>query len=403
MIGISEKAAQEWGQIFSRLLHYDKKDVKQYKKQALLAREADIQGDGVLYFLRDDKVQGGRPFDIVVTGGRAIDWEKTEGNYTLGIQHDEYGRRTGFWSATSQKAVPFQDGGNQVAIQFLRAELAGQLRGYSCFGSEIATAKNWDRIWDAILERMVLEATQVGWFNASKTDVNAQVEQMVKALASNNGTTAKELKLSADPTKVGGMYTLEDSEGLQFTDLKAPGNNFATSNEWTVKKFAMARGVGPNVLLGEYPGSYSAHRGEFNDFIRLFRNERHGYTDNVEDIVNREYLMEYVRAGELEVVPEFWTDRRVQQAYLAGVYFGPVPGAINPQQEANAHKTEVEEGFRLRSRVANMYDNGDFENMMAIREEEERRFRESTPEQQVNALVDDMVQKEEENNATSNS
>jgi hypothetical protein len=246
------EAGKEWGRKFTQLLHYEKKAVKYYKKQKMLAREAKITGDALLFFIRE--ANDPKPFDIAIANGSAIDWEKSDDEgYTLGIKADQYNRREGFWSTVSQKYVPFRDeSGNQNAIQFLHSDRAGQLRGFGVYSSEIARAKNHDRLWDAMLERMVQEATQLGYFNASNTDVADQAKLLAR-MSTGSGSRAggssseelamKEIDRGITAQTSGGMYVLENSESMEFTDLKSPGNNFGIANEWTINMFSMATSI----------------------------------------------------------------------------------------------------------------------------------------------------------------
>lgn len=391
-LGLSEEEAKEWGKQFSTLLHYEKKAVKWYKKQKQLAREAKITGDAVMYFLREGSKLG-IPFDIVVTQGSAIDWEKNDTGYTLGIKHDIYGRRAGFFSATSKKDVPFTDeNGNQVAIQFLFPDRAGQLRGFGVYMSEIARSKNLDRIWDAILERMIQEATQVGYFNASTTDVNAQVKAMAKQAAGKTSNSAdslemKELSKRGTPTKVGGMYVLENEESMNFQPMVTPSNNFATANEWMVNFFSMATNIPPEVIIGKYSTSYTAHKGAFNDFLKVVDEDRQDFIDGVESIVNFEYLKHFVRTKQIKVRKDFWTDYKVQMAYLEGIFLGPVPGHINPLQEVTADEKAVRAGFNLQSNVAAKYGI-DFWNSIETWAEEQTAWFEKSPEKRAEQLFE---------------
>lgn len=388
-LGISAKKAKAWGRQFTKLLHYEKKAVKWYKKQKQLAREAKITGDSLLYFVREGK---GRPFDLITVNGDQIDWECSDGRFTLGIQHDQYGRRLGFKSKTTGKTVPFTDkDGNQNAIQFLFTDRAGQLRGFSVFSSEIARSKNLDRLWDAMLERMVQEAMQLGYFNASNTDVNQQAKQMAKDATGTYGDSEmslREISPRGIPQKVGGMYVLENEESMTINDLKTPSNNFGLANEWIVNYFAMATNIPPEVIMSKYATSYTAHKGAFNDFLKIIEEDRQMFIDNVESVINLEYLKHFVRTGQIQVKDEFWTDEKVQMAYLEGVYLGPVPGHINPLQEVNADAKAVAEGFTLRSNIAAKHGL-DFWNSVDEWEEEQDRWYNASPDKKAEALFNE--------------
>ena len=387
---MEEEDAKAWGRKFTELLHFEKTLVNYYEKQSIIVREAKITGDAVVFLYRDKKMK--RPFDIIVSPGDGIDWEKNEtGKYKLGIRMDKFSRRKGFWSSTANRYVSFQDKNqNQNAIQFLFKERAGQARGNGVFYSAIGLSKNLDRVYDATIERMVQEAIQMGYFEATNTDVVGQARGLAKASVSRSDTSGKdgsltEINPDSQALKPGGMYVLQNGEKMNFNDMKAPGNNFGMANEWILKHFAMATGIPPEVILSEYSTSYTAHKGALNDFIKAFMKDRKTFISIVDSKINLEYLKHFARTGQIEVHPGFWDDERIQLAYLEGVHLGPIPGQINPLQEVNADIKASENGFTLKSSIATKYGN-DFWNMIGPWEEEQKRWFEASPEKQAELL-----------------
>ena len=390
MIGITKEAALDFSKQFTRLLHYEKTAINWYEKQPLAMRESKIIGDSLVYFLREENT--GKPFDLIVGGGHNIDWEKSTSKITLGVEHDSFNRRVGIWRKGIDKMLPFVDNnGYQQIVQLLFKQRAGQMRGYGAYYSNIAQAKNIDRVWDAIIERMVQESMILGSSQASETDVKGQLDALAQAAKSG-------VPSSGDPQlqKVGGtdlgpgaFLHMKNGEGLSFTDLKTPSNNFGMANEWFVRMFAMATGVPPEVLKSEYSTSFTAHKGALNDFWKLVMQERSTFTRTVEDKINLEYLKHFARTGELKVVPGFWTNYRIQQAYLAGTYLGPVPGHINPLQEVKADEIVDKMGYRLKSDIAAKYGT-DWDTHVDQWGEEQTKHYELSPENRAMALQEDL-------------
>lgn len=174
-LGLSKEKAKNWSRKFSDLLHREKIALGYYEKQTLLYQEAKITGDSFLYFLREDSEDSedneDNELDLIPTGGHDIDWEKSIPNQViLGIKVDSFGRRQGVYRINGSY-VPFRDSdGNQNLVQLLFRERAGQIRGYGCFYSEIARAKNIDRVWDATIARMAQEAINIGSFTVDSSD-----------------------------------------------------------------------------------------------------------------------------------------------------------------------------------------------------------------------------------------
>ena len=340
-IGLKPETAKEWSRTFSELLHYEKIAASYYKKQRLLVADAKITGDSVLYFLRDEEDL--KPFDLIPAGGHEIDWESSNKNTILGIKVDDYNRRQGIVRSKTGKELPFKDtDGNQNVIQLLYQERAGQLRGYGCYYSEIARAKGFDRFMDAIINRAVIEATQIGYVADSDRRVSEQARRMVKNAS---GAPSSFSKVGGgDPVLDGMFYELSSSGSMEFLESKTPSNNFDVFNEWELNRFAMATGYPPEFILGKYPTSFTAHKGALNDAVKAYMQDRRIFIDIVDNIVNLEYLKHFARTGQIDVTPAFWTDHKIQIAYLQGTHLGPVPGHINPLQEVNADIKAIDAG-----------------------------------------------------------
>ncbi len=388
-LGISETEAKDWSREFTELLHYEKLESNYYEKQKLILREAKITGDSILYFLREGI--DGIPFDLVPAGGYAIDESKSDQGYTLGIKMDEYSRRTGFRQRQSGKHIDFRDeNGYQNAIQFMFKERAGQARGYGSFYSEIARAKNLDRVWDATIERMFQESIQLGYFNTSFSDPKKQAAEMARQSAGRSKASDSVRPLTGSTEmRTGGMYMFENSESMQFTDLKTPSNNFGLANEWAVKMFGMATGWSPGFIMTEYSTSYTSHKGAFNDDLKHIMQDRATFIRLVDTVVNLEYLKHFILSGQLRVSEAFWSDYRIRRAYLEGTVLGPVPGHINPMQEINADIKANEAGALTKSQMSAKYGN-DFWKMLSEWQSQQEAWSEASPAKRAEAFAADV-------------
>lgn len=392
-LGISAKKAEAWSRQFTTLLHLEKLEAGYYEKQPMLAREASITGDALLYFLREDGDE--KPFDLIVEGGHRINWKMSGKNLTLGIEHDDFMRRKAVWRTGTTSALPYVDeNGNQNVIQFLLRDRPGQMRGFGCVYSEIARAKGLDRVWDAMIERMVQEAIQLGYFATSYSDPATAAAAMAKQARGETPKSGELKDLSGRTNMKGGMYIFENSESMNFNDLKAPGNNFGLANEWAVKMFSMSRGYPPEFLLSEYSTSFTAHKGAMNDAVKKFMLERADFVRMVDYKVNLEYLKHLIRTDQIQVKPSFWTDYKVRRAYLTGTILGPVPGHINPYVEAKAEQITVSEAFTTRDAVAAKYGN-DWWPMVDEWEAQQARWTKGSPEAKAAALAADLEAKRE--------
>jgi hypothetical protein len=387
ILGISPDAAKEWGKQFQLLIHYYFKKLSWYKKQGIVFRGALVAGDSLVFFVRENG-----SFDLVASGGNNIDWEYTDDeNWTLGIKHDKWKRRSA--ARINDKTINFknQKTKDQQIIQFYIQNLPAQLRGFSLAYKIIALAKNHDRHMDATVQRAVLESIMMAYSNTDETDFGKQIKQQVEAASKKKEGFFRNAfsRLTGSRDLQGGnVYQLKTGESVNFTDLKTPSRNFGDFNDIMIKFIAMATDTTPGVILSNYPTSYSSHRGEFNDFWKMVLVKRNLFNETVNKVVIREIAKELILAGKIKA-PGFFTDEIIQEAWLAGSFLGPVPGQINPKQEVDAYKIAVENSFMLRSDVAALYGN-EWDNEIEQWGEEEKKFNELSPAEKETAIQEGM-------------
>jgi capsid protein len=247
--------------------------------------------------------------------------------------------------------------GDQNLIQFLVKELGRQLRGYPLAYSIINLARNDDTHTDAITHRAVMESIMMGVMKGTSTDLNQQARNLarknksVKAQTQGPSTffrrVANAIKLGA-----GNILTIQASEDFEFTDLKTPSNIFGDYKDWMVRYVAQATGTPPEVIKAEYSTSYTAHKGALNDFTKAYMKRRKTFERSVMDIVIREIAKDAIGQGLISAPGFFDGGPVIQDAYLAGMYLGPVPGHINPLVEVKADSERVKNAFTLRSDIA---------------------------------------------------
>lgn len=374
-LGWTPERAKDWGKDFQRIIHSYQTRYNIYEKQSVLFRSALYGGDSLLFFERDNK---GLLTDLIETQNNQINWEYNIGKYTLGIKHDDWLRRKGIKKADGTE-VSFQNSvGDQNVIQFYIKELARQLRGYPLAYSIINLARNDDTHTDAITQRAVMESIIMGVFKGSGTDFNKQAQNLAKKnkVAKTGNTDASltlwekaRLKLGA-----GNIVTTKTDEELEFTDLKTPSNTFGDYKKWMLNYTAMATGTPPEVILSKYESSFTAHKGALNDFVKSFMKKRKTFERTVMNIIIREIAKDAITQGFIQAPGFFEGGWMIQQAYLQGMYLGPVPGHINPFVEVKADKLAVDEGFKLRSDVAAGNGN-EWDNFFSEWEEEQRQFK----------------------------
>ncbi|MEM9423620.1 MAG: phage portal protein [Spirochaetota bacterium] len=386
ILDIGKDEAREWARHFTELLHLEKLASGYYARQQELAREAKITGDSLLFVLYRENGE----IDFVSSGGYHINWRAAHLGLELDNErrpiaaHLDTGPSVGGGPNAGSDPVRFLSAsGDLQLLHFKFAARPQQLRGLSCFYSEIARAKNLDRWWDATLERVVIESILIGTLGGDSQINEVRAGELARRVTGKDvkGSNFR-LNRESHNFKPGSVYGAE--KDLQFSKPETPSNTFGLANEWTWKSFGAAVGYPPEFLLGQYSTSFTAHKGALNDAWTKILQERQHFALSVERQVNAVLLKKFVREGQLKAFGDL-NDRRVLEAHLQGAYLGPVPGHINPAQEVKALETAVKNGFMLRSDGAAKYGNN-FWDMIDEWEEEEKRHRALSPKQQAKVL-----------------
>ena len=400
ILGMTKLKAKAWGMQLQKLIHYAFLVLNYYEKQGTIFRTSLIQGDSLLMFDRVEPPEG-LPFDLIETGGDQIDCDKdletaNGRQIRLGIETDKFLRRKGIWQRNAKAMIPFTDpeSGLQNVIQFFERKIARQLRGYPLAYRIIAAAKNNDRLWDAMLNRMALEASIFGFEESDTNDINIQATKLAEDMKrSQNPEVAGTNPASSLTTEgniknlgTGNIFSLAKGGKFNPLEMKSPSSNFTAGQEAYYVLIGMATNTPPEVVKSLYGGSYTAHMGALNDFEKVYMKERMLYANTANYPIIRDLTKFFIANGLLEIPHEkFFTNTIIQRAALAGKWLGPVPGVINPTDQANANETKVKNAFMLRSDAAAM-DSNEWDNFIEEWAEEESQWQESSPEYKAQKL-----------------
>lgn len=355
-LGMTKESAVAWGKQFQKLVNWYFRRFNFYEKQSTLFRTAQYIGDSLLFFLRE----GGHLSDLIEVSGDQIDSSYEVGDYTLGIKHDEWLRRQGIRKIDGKEVSFVDENGDQNVIQFYIKEIARQLRGYPLAYSIINLARNDDTHTDAVTHRAVMESIMMGTFKSNGTDLDKQAK--VLAAKNRERSTGKQtsserqslITRMANAIKLGAgsIFTMKTDEDFTFHDLKTPSNNYGIFKEKNLDYIGMATGTPPEVITSKYSTSFTAHKGALNDFVKSFTKKRRTFERTVMDTVIREVAKDAIEQGFISAPGFFEGGPFVQDAYLQGMYLGPVPGHINPFVEVKAQELSVKNAFQLRSDIA---------------------------------------------------
>jgi hypothetical protein len=365
-LGVTRDWAREWGRRFQKLVHFEFARLNFYTKQQALFRSALIGGDSLLYFVREKK-----GFDLIdYPGNRAIDSSLNEEGITLGVIHDTFYRRHGFVDYTG-KRVLFRDekNGRRNAVIFFIKRIARQLRGYPLSYSIISMAKNDDRHNDATVKAAIMEAI-IPVFTESNNP--SATSAMINSLATSIkrkgliGQAIEKLGVAGRGEVLpGNILNFPTGGKITSIDKKTPSATYAAYKEWVINYIGMATGTPPEVIMGKYSTSYTAHKGALNDFIKSYMSKRNAFVEAVCYPALEEITLNLVLNGAIEAPGFINGADHIRRAYINGIWLGPVPGHINPLQEINAKIAAVDAGFSLRGDEAFSITGSDFDAMMS--------------------------------------
>ena len=215
-------------------------------------------------------------------------------------------------------------------------------------------SRNDDTHTDAITHRAVMEAVLIGALKSSGTDFQGQIKALAEANRKRKGKWSNPLSKIGNAANLGSgnFFTIKTDEGIEWGDMKTPSNTYDKFKKWMINYVGMATDTPPEVIMSLYSTSFTAHKGALNDFTKAYMKKRKTFERTVMNIVVREIMKDAIMSGFIKA-PGFLTgDWMIQQAYLQGMYLGPIPGHINPLVEVKAKREQVKAGFEKPSTFA---------------------------------------------------
>jgi lambda family phage portal protein len=161
---------------------------------------------------------------------------------------------------------------------------------------------------------------------------------VVDADADQDGTPAMP---PPPPIGSGNAVSLYTDETLEGIESKHPSPNFAPFNDALNGEWAASTGLPIELVLRKFTSNFSASKGAINEGWKTIRMVRSTDLDDFCRPTWRTFVTDLVAAGEIDM-PGFFTDNLRREAFLAHEWTGPVPGHLNPAQEATAAKTRLD-------------------------------------------------------------
>lgn len=143
------------------------------------------------------------------------------------------------------------------------------------------------------------------------------------------------------PLGSGNAASIFDDESIEPIESKHPSPNFPPFNDALTVEWAASTGMPVELILRKFTSSFSASKGAVNEGWKTVRMVRATDIDDFCRPTWRTFVSDLVAAGAVDM-PGFFSDPLRREAFLAHEWTGPVPGHLNPAQEATAAKTRLE-------------------------------------------------------------
>ena len=350
-LGMEEEEARNFSQELTYKIDELKEDLGYYSLSREVARECMITGDAFIHILRD-----GSGFIRALTA--------TPGVITVDNTYHDVDRRVanGVWVDRNYSPYAYlsKDTGRRVAFQgrdgvrhifVRRLERPQQVRGTGIFYFAISRIKNFDRIWEATMEKMIMESVIVGYSDSDGEVQESFLEREKKKQRKSGGVSNSRPTGTSVGLEPGLFMDLQNRTNMKFLPPGTPSGNFGTANEWVFNLIGAGCGYPAEFLLGKYSTSYTAHKGALNDVERHAMVDRAMFIEQMEKPINQLLLQELIARGEISLPRGGVPLRR----WLRGHWTHPRIGHINPFPEARAKEISVAQGWQKPSDVAQDY------------------------------------------------
>lgn len=189
--------------------------------------------------------------------------------------------------------------------------------------------------------------------------------------------TSEEEKVSYDPHEYemgpGETIVMNPNEDVEFGEPKRPASGFESFVHAVCIQIGAALEIPVDLLLKEFKASYSASRGALLEAWKSFKMYRDWFVSDFCEPVYKIWLSEAVARGRIGA-PGFFSDIRIQMAWLGSEWIGPSQGQLDPVKEITAEIMAVAQGFSTNEDSTIKLNGGDWNaNMNKIGRELERK------------------------------
>lgn len=254
-----------------------------------------------------------------------------------------------FAGAKAWARVPiYGEDGTRMVLHNIGDRRSGQARGMTVFSAVIETVKALSDFADNELTAALNDSVFTILFKSPRgakllPDMAAIDPATGLAIdAETVGTTVEEPpKLPLGSANVVNIF---DDESVEKIERTHPAKGFEPYDTAMTKKYAAGVGLPHELIMRHFTASFSASKGAIIEGWRVIRQERGIEIENFEAEIWNRFLADLAASGRVKM-PGFFEDHLARAAYCRHQWSGPVPGHLNPLQEANAAKVRMETGM----------------------------------------------------------
>jgi lambda family phage portal protein len=241
----------------------------------------------------------------------------------------------------------------RLVLHVVRGRRTSQARGVTLFAAGLEPLKALNDFADNELTAALNDSIFTGVFYSRKGTTllpdMAPIDPLTgQPITPDTMATTAATQVQAPP-KIpllsGGVINLDmDSEKLDKVESQRPSKQFAPFHEAWTKIYASAVGLPFELVVRHFTASFSASKGAINEGWRQIRLVRGDLVDTFASPAYEAFVDELAATGIVDM-PGYFEDHLVRAAYLGHVWSGPVPGHLNPAQEALAAVTRMAAGI----------------------------------------------------------
>lgn len=335
--------------------------------QGLVFLSALVNGDA--FAALPIKQRAGQPYDLRISLIEADRVRNPSSSFNddkikAGIEIDESGEAV---AAHIANGFEGEKGGNE----FTRIPFYGD-NGTPLL---LHLAQDWERIGQvrgvSVLAPIMEVLVQLNRYSTSELMANVVSSMLTVFIKSENGVGSladgipieDQVDAGNDDTIElgnGSVVGLAQGEDISVVNPARTNSSFDSVMTTYIRQLGVGLEMPYEVLIAHFQSSYSAARGALQEAWKMYNMRREWLVEVFCQPIYEQWLAEAVAKGRVQA-SGFFDDPAVRAAWCGAKWIGPAQSSLNPAQEANAYKTQLEIGVTTREQISQQISGTTFE------------------------------------------